>query len=114
MANITDTIRLSDRLHEKALALAGAATESDGITLSLEDCCDLVSWMQQRSAEARALERMLERRLKASDIPGAGGAPLPAPRVPAPPLPANEPGSNLVMFRPRSDARLVPFEGGAA
>lgn len=109
-----ETKRLSDKLHERATEIAAGAIDKQGITLSIEEACAFVAWMQERSAEARALERMLERRLKTSDIPGRGGAPLPA----APPARAGDISGdhapNLIQFRPRAGARVLPFEGGAA
>jgi hypothetical protein len=57
---------------------------------------------------------MLERRLKASDVPAAPLPPVRKAPTEAPPTPAN-----LVQFRPRPGAKLIPIgaaptNGGAA
>ena len=101
----TDTQRPSDKIAALGNQLSAAAVDGPGLTMTIEQVCGLVTLLTERAAEVRKLERMLERRLRAADIPWRREQPATA---------ANEPGSNLIQFVPRRDARIVPFQGGAA
>lgn len=108
------TTPLSEKLSDMAMQMSQLIEGGAAITLTHDQAGDLVHFLSCRATDARALERMLERRLKASEVPGAPAAPLP----PVRPLPPEvEPrDDNLVQLRPRAGARVIPFtqNGGAA
>lgn len=106
MTTTADTQRLSEKLASMSAAIAARST-GDGMTLTQDDLINTITWLSQRAAEARKLERMLERRLKAHDLPWRG-----EPGAVVETTPAN--GGAVVQFRPRAGARVVPINGGAA
>ena len=104
----TDTQRPSDKIAALGNQLSAAAVDGPGLTMTIEQVCGLVTLLTERAAEVRKLERMLERRLRAADIPWRD----------RPDRTERAASGNVVQFVPRCDARVVPFhgpfQGGAA
>ena len=96
--------KLSEQLDELAANMLPRVEAGMGLT-----CKDLQSLLLVFGVHAncaRALEKMLERRLKASEIPWRGE---PNTGGGAPPA-----AGKIVQLVPRKTARVIPFNGGAA
>lgn len=111
---ITTTRQLSDKLDDLANKLAARIGDAQFLNLPRNEVLDLMMVLKRRTADARTLEKMLERRLKAGALPSAlpgAAAPVPPVTVALPPE-ANDSGTGkLVQFRPRpgSGARIIPI-----
>ncbi len=105
--------RLSEQLAELERATRERVRLNLGLTFA--ETAAFAETLAGFAEKAKALEKMLERRLKAGEpLAGSSGAPA-APAMPDRPPPPHEPlPAKVIKFPSRASAEIIPFGGAVS